>query len=717
MQAKSIPVEPNFSRKSVFSFQPPRFSAYLMALAMALGFLAYLFPWTMFSGNSIIFDYGDNAQHTSGWWFYAKDTWHFPLLHTSRVDHPEGISIAFTDSIPLAALFFKALMTLFPNFFPEHFHYFGWWIGFVFITQALSATVLLRVLGVKSIFATFIVVAFVLTWPVLHVRYSHAALMLHSILLFGFALYFLGVQRIWRDSAVSAAFIAMHVVSLLVHPYFLPFTFGLYVAFLADSALKNGKWVKQLLRILFLFIILLALAMLMGYLGRSTFRGGYGEHYNFNLASPFCAELSKLNPCSLGTSALAAFEGFNYFGMGLIMLLPIALFINRRTLLQTVKQHAAFSLILLGLFVYAVTNHVWLGTHHLFSYPLPAWLDWLTGTFRAAGRFFWLAGYLILFLTLTSLLKAKNRFFSLLLCAAFVVQIADVKPYLKQIKTLAEKPTSLNYEAWTPLMAHIDKIVIYPTFECGRGDLQYYTWIMQLAGYHGKLLNSGYTSRDKKDCDASEMAIQKPLQARHLYVLANITYYESPFITPYKFPKHLQLAMANGECVKRPESLICLPGSNPEFWRQISLNTYPVHFAEKSLFLSGPELNTVIGKPSKTGFGANLVPSNPDIPGWLSYGPSLPLPVGRYKFNIVYSSAENAKQTVGKWDVIFPEGGSGNEKTVAAGVLLGTTGGNKQIEGVLTIQPGQEAKPLEIRTYFLAQGDLQLVSTSLVKLP
>jgi hypothetical protein len=140
--------------------------AYTLALALAFGFLTYLFPWAMFQGNSIIFDFGDNAQHTSGWWYYAKDTWHFPLLHTSRVDHPEGISIAFTDSIPLAALFFKTLMTLFPASFPEHFHYFGWWIGFVFITQALSATLLMRALGAKSIFATMLVVLFVLTWPV-----------------------------------------------------------------------------------------------------------------------------------------------------------------------------------------------------------------------------------------------------------------------------------------------------------------------------------------------------------------------------------------------------------------------------------------------------------------------------------------------------------------------------------------------------------------------
>jgi hypothetical protein len=693
----------------------PAVFAYALALLCAFGFLAYMFPWAMFNGNSIIFDFGDNAVHVSGWWFYTIDPWHFPLLHTSRVDHPEGASIAFTDSIPIAALFFKALMTVFPSWFPEHFHYFGWWIGFVFITQALSATLLMRVLGAKSIFATVLAVLFVLTWPVIHVRYSHAALMLHSILLFGLALYFLGVQQLWRNSMVSAAFIVLHVVSLLVHPYFLPFTFGLYVAFMADSALKNGQWLRQLVRLFVVLAVLLAVAMMMGYFGRSTFRGGYGEHFHFNLASPFCGD-SKLIPCGYGVP-IVRFEGYNYFGAGLILLLPIALVLFWRGLVAFPKRYPALITVLLGMFLYALSNHVWLGPYELFSFPLPSWINWLTGSFRAAGRFFWLIGYLILVTTLVAFCKKKNTFIALLLVVAFVVQIKDIKqPLLTHIKTEAAKPRAVNYDEWAPVMAKIDKIVIYPSFDCGPGDLQYYTWIMQLAGYHGKLLNSGYTARDKKDCPASELAIQEPFQARHLYVISNQTYYETPFTKPFVFPLPMQQAINRGECVKRPESLICLTGSTPEFWRSLSLNTYPAKFADNSLFLSGPELNSQMGKPSKAGFGANLVSSNPSVPSWLSFGPSIPLPLGKYKYTITYISAEKADKTVGNWDVVLQQGGAGNEKFLFSGKLVGTSGVSKQIEGVLTIALGQETMALEIRTYFLANGDLQLSGTTLQKI-
>lgn len=179
----------------------------------------------------------------------------------------------------------------------------------------------------------------------------------------------------------------------------------------------------------------------------------------------------------------------------------------------------------------------------------------------------------------------------------------------------------------------------------------------------------------------------------------------------------MQQAIDRGECVKRRESLICLPGSTPEFWRGLSMNTYPAKFADNSLFLSGPELNSQMGKPSKTGFGANLISSNPAAPSWLSFGPSIPLPLGKYKYTIVYTSAEKADKTVGNWDVVLQQGGDGNEKFLFSGKLAGTSGANKQIEGVFAVVAGQETMPLEIRTYFLAQGDLQLVSTSLVKLP
>lgn len=717
MQVKSIQANTNIERLKAWIFKPmPAYLTYGVAIAVAFWLLAYLFPLAMFSGNSIIFDYGDNGVHTSGWWFYAKDTWHFPLLHTSRLDHPDGISIAFTDSIPLAALFFKALMTLFPSFFPEHFHYFGWWIGFVFVTQALSATFLMRVLGVKSIFATFIAVVFVLTWPVLHVRYSHAALMLHSILLFGLALYFYGVQNPTRSSYVSFAFIVLHLVALLVHPYFLPFTFGLFVAFLTDSALKNGIWLKQLLRILFLLTLLLAVAVVMGYLGRSTTRSGYyGEFYYFNLASPFCGD-SRYLKCGYGPD-ITRFEGYNYFGLGLIVLLTVSLALFWRDIVSFPKKHLALFLVLLGLFFYAVSNHVWLGPYMLFSFELPSWLIWLTGTFRAAGRFFWLIGYLVLILAIVAFSKRQKWYFAVLLAAALVIQVKDVKPYLAQIKTLAAKPRALNYEEWTPIMAQIDKISVYPAFECGLGDLQYYTWIMQLASYHGKLLNSGYTARDIKDCPTSEQEFLQPLQPRHLYLVSSESYADTPFQKKFSFPKSFEAAAERGECVKRTDSMLCLPGVDPKIWQDTTLNTSPAKLLENGRIWYAAGLHTLTGQVVRQGDDQFLVPKDVAKADWLSYGPYIRLPQAKYRFAVQYASAAAKNKHVGNLDVVLQNDSEPNEKKLFDAKLQGTESKKALVEGVFTIGKGDETRPLEIRSFFLAQGELKIVSVTIEQVP
>ncbi|MBK7502868.1 MAG: hypothetical protein IPI14_09750 [Polaromonas sp.] len=81
------------------------FGVYLSAILIACGFVNYLFPLSFLQGHSTVTDFGDISQHISGWWYYMQEPWHLPLLHTYKLDHPDGVSIAFTDSIPLAALF------------------------------------------------------------------------------------------------------------------------------------------------------------------------------------------------------------------------------------------------------------------------------------------------------------------------------------------------------------------------------------------------------------------------------------------------------------------------------------------------------------------------------------------------------------------------------------------------------------------------------------
>jgi Family of unknown function (DUF6311) len=717
MQAKHPLAHPIFMRlaalQSRYLSNLSAFTAYFIAIAIACVFVAHQFPVSFLMGHSTVFDYGDIAQHVSGWWYYAKDSWHFPLLHTTRLDHPAGVSIAYTDSIPLLALPFKLLITLFPSWFPEHFHYVGLWIGLVFVSQAVAATFLMRALGVKSLFAVLISVGFALTWPVIHARYHHPALMMQSIIIYAIALYFLGTQKTWSSSAVSFAFVGLNLVALTVHPYFLPFTAGFFTAFLVDQAIQAESWLRQLKRLLVLLILLACAILLLGYTGRASFANyGYGTNFYLDLITPFCGG-GKLITCGTGPVYVFPYhEGFNYLGAGLLFLIPIAAVWNWHSVVLFPKTYPAFTLLLAGFLLYTLTNQVHFNDAVLFSFDLPAWSEGLTGTFRAAGRFFWPVSIFILFVTLASLLKKRTWLVALLLTTALVLQVKDVKPWLSRIHDEARKPSQLNFADWAPAMAKTDKIISYPIHECPPLHYLHNIWVMQLAGFYGKLINSGYTARGSKSCTDDDISIKQPLQERHLYILSNGPYANSPFTPEFTFPAPFQQAMAKGECVRRLVEMVCLPGSTPEFWQKLDLESSPIKPIPAGRQWGAAELNTHIGQVVNMGAERRLIPKDSVKPGWLSFGLGVSLPVGKYHFEIDYVSKASPTNHVGNWDLVLD-----NEKKLNNGKLMGSQGKANRIEGVFTIAPQDVGKSFEMRTFFLAQGDLQVISSSLRKIP
>ena len=52
-----------------------------------------------------------------GWYFFLNDIWRFPLGDNPNYGEELSLSIAFSDSIPILALFFK----LFKSFIPANF--------------------------------------------------------------------------------------------------------------------------------------------------------------------------------------------------------------------------------------------------------------------------------------------------------------------------------------------------------------------------------------------------------------------------------------------------------------------------------------------------------------------------------------------------------------------------------------------------------------------
>ena len=66
----------------------------------------------------------DPIQHYLGWELFRRSLVHLPYIGANyNAVYPFRTSVLFTDSLPLAALFFKLL----GGILPTRFQYFGWW--------------------------------------------------------------------------------------------------------------------------------------------------------------------------------------------------------------------------------------------------------------------------------------------------------------------------------------------------------------------------------------------------------------------------------------------------------------------------------------------------------------------------------------------------------------------------------------------------------------
>jgi len=86
------------------------------------------------------YDESDLTQHYAGWALFRSADWSFPLGMIESMADGTGTMLTFTDSIPIAAIFFKAIDFL----LPETFQYFGIYMLLCFILQAIAGYQLMK---------------------------------------------------------------------------------------------------------------------------------------------------------------------------------------------------------------------------------------------------------------------------------------------------------------------------------------------------------------------------------------------------------------------------------------------------------------------------------------------------------------------------------------------------------------------------------------------
>lgn len=387
------------------------------------------------------YDESDLTQHYAGWVLFRSADWSFPLGMIESMADGTGTMLTFTDSIPIVAIFFKAIDFM----LPETFQYFGWYILICFLLQAVAGYKIVQRKADKPEWCYVGVLLFLLSPILLERSFRHTALGSHWFVLFAWLIYLKSRDaRKEGKELFSAGYVVLNVLTVLIHPYFLPMVM-IFTALTAwENILQYRSWIKNGIYLMVNVVLAYAAGWLVGALGWDveSARFGYG-HFSMNLNA-------VINPVSLGEYEWSKFlpqlpqihgnyDGFNYLGLGVLLLAAVTALIGIKKWFaygdkkQWLKENIYLILALLFLTVFSVTNVVTWNDKELLNIPIPDWLYWKAGIFRASGRIFYPVYYVIFTYIIYQLAEMRQVKVGLFLLAAGVgLQIVDISGVLEE---------------------------------------------------------------------------------------------------------------------------------------------------------------------------------------------------------------------------------------------------------------------------------------------
>lgn len=423
----------DFLKKLTISRARPRFTAPLLgALLGACVFLAICTPASLDVTNDAWLLQGiqgpDMYQHYAGWVFYRNSPLTFPL---GCAEAMSGAAVSFTDSVPVAAIFFR----LFGSLLPPVFQYFGLYNLLCMMLQGTAAALLLE-LFFDDIARILLGTGLFLMQPVLIDRlFRHTSLASQFLIVFALYLYFLNKRKGYR---YRIGWLILSGLSITMHPYFVPMVMAMLFADTLSHVVRTKRWAHAAL----FLVCNIALALLVGWaIGAFSSAGAVDETYGFwsmnlnalwNPASAYVQE-----SCSAVLPSLARLggnaDGFNYAGLGVLLFGAVGgiywlIFRARKKAGGLLWEHGALIFVCVCLTVFAVTHIVSFGGEILFSLPLPLAIVRLLSTFRASGRMFWPVGYLLLLCVIVFWGRRKKPWGIVCVALLLCLQAWDLSP-------------------------------------------------------------------------------------------------------------------------------------------------------------------------------------------------------------------------------------------------------------------------------------------------
>jgi hypothetical protein len=402
---------------------------------------------------------GDLAQHIVGQRYLLAEPWRWPPTLLLSLNTREGpLNAAMVDAIPALALLLKPFQPLFePGFQGVTAFYFLCWT-----LQPIAAVWALRSAGEKRLLPTIGIALASVSMPILTMRFGHAALCGHFLILVAIGLY----VRIMRHDSARDWFgiIALQPLAVLVHPYLALMTLAFLAALPLSFLLRGDGFPRAAALAASGPALVLLVLWAFEYLGT---QGGSGFGlYAMNLLSPFWPAGSWLFgiPSTRLAGAIGGdggWEGYNWLGTGLLLGLVIVILWRARDLLAMVRRHAALTAVLIGLAVFSLSQRVGFGSTIVLDLgPVPSFLE----QFRSTGRFFWPVAYVLLIVTF--LMAA--RISAVLALGLGVLQFLDTTPLRQNLAAGLARPATwtVDVDALRREIAQSQAVTLVPPFTC-----------------------------------------------------------------------------------------------------------------------------------------------------------------------------------------------------------------------------------------------------------
>jgi hypothetical protein len=397
---------------------------------------------------------GDAAQHAIAQRHFLADVWRPAVLEVGTL---LGLNLAFLDGIPALALPIKAVASQ----LPEGFHAIGVFYVLAWVLQPVAAVWALRGAGVRSFWAAVAVAVLALSMPAFVMRFGHAALTGHFVILAALGFYF----RLLKDGRWWGVAIPFQALALLVHPYLALMSLALLGAAPLTLLLRRERrFLPAALGAVAALAAMLGVMAALGYFGAAG-DGGFGQ-YAMNLLSPAWPHrswfLGGLVTTEVDATGHGGWEGYNWLGLGLWAALLSALLLGWRQI--GLRAHAGLVLALLALAALAVSARVGLGGMILLDLgPVPGALE----QFRASGRFFWSVGYALLIGAAVVLAQAGRRGLWVLGACA-LLQFADATPMRQALRDWAGQraPWTVQADALRPMFRAAERVTLLPSWPC-----------------------------------------------------------------------------------------------------------------------------------------------------------------------------------------------------------------------------------------------------------